>query len=76
MIIDLILERKNGIRYNPKDFYNYCMGYMDGIGDDITRAMDYGTETDVKKALCDYIIEQEYNPEICLYVCSVNWLEA
>ena len=76
MIIDQILDRKDGIRYNPKDFYNYCMGYMDGIGDDISRAMDYGTETDVKKALCDYIIEQEYNPEICLYVCSVKWLEA
>ena len=51
MIIDRILDRKDGEQYSPKQFYFYCMGYMDGIGDDITRAMDYGTETDVKKSI-------------------------
>jgi len=75
MIIDKILDRKDGEQYNPKDFYHYCMGYMDGIGDDITRAMDYGTETDVQAELCKYIVQNEYNPQICLYVCSQKWLE-
>lgn len=42
---------------------------------DISRAMDYGTEEDVKKALCDYIDNNEYNPEIKKYIRSKEWMD-
>ena len=66
MIIDEILDRKAGRPYNAKAFYNYCMDYFDGLGDTIG---------DVQEALCGYILQQDYNPEICDYVRSVNWIE-
>lgn len=75
MIIDEILDRKAGRPYNAKAFYNYCLDYFDGLGDTITRAMDGGTNGDVQEALCGYILQQDYNPEICDYVRSVNWIE-
>jgi hypothetical protein len=79
MLIDLILERKDGFKYNPETFYRDAMQYsgtFDGIADAITRAMDEGTEEDVKKALCKYVLDNDYNPEICDYINSVTWLEA
>lgn len=77
MIVDLILDRKDGINYKPENFYRECMTYngiFDGIADGITKAMDYGTEEDVRKELCKYITNNEYNPEICDYINSVNWI--
>ena len=73
MIIDLILDRKEGTPYNPKQFYNWVVGYGK-IGDEISRAMDNGTEQDIKRELSRYIIEQEYRPSICDYINSVAWL--
>lgn len=78
MIIDLILDRKGWeddgyIVYNPHDFYMDVMRYGE-IGDAITRAMDFGTESDVRKALCDYVVRNEYNPAICKYINKRNWL--
>lgn len=80
MIIDRILDRyddeKEGyFNYNAHDFYFDVFEYG-RIGDSITRAMDYGTEEDVKKALCEYVIKNEYNPKICDYINSVNWIDA
>lgn len=63
--------------YNPHNFYMDVMGYseiFDGIGDEITYAMDELGEKDVQKALCDYIIDNDYNPEICDFIKSVKWL--
>lgn len=73
MIIDCILDRKDGWKYTPKQFYLDVMGYGE-IGHEITRAMDAGTEEDVKQALCDYIEYNDYNMEICKYIRSVTWL--
>lgn len=84
MIIDAILDRKDfeqddGIDiYDAHDFYIYCMNesaVFDGIGEKITRAMDFGTNENVQDALCDYILKQGYNPTICDYVKSKNWIE-
>ena len=78
MIIDLILDRKAGDNYQPDHFYRECMEYssiFDGIGADICEAMDYGTEDDVRKALCAYVTSNDYNPAICDYINSVSWLE-
>lgn len=76
MIIDEILDRKNGASYNPQDFYDYVSQQLDVLNSkDIATALDSGTEEDVKKALCEYIKLGEYNPAICDYINSVNWLE-
>lgn len=60
--------------YNPKNFYNKVLEYGGDFADIITYAMDYFGETMVQKALCEYIIGNNYNPEICDYINSVNWL--
>ena len=78
MLIDAILDRKyereNGIfRYNPRELYNYINGWAGNIYDSVVRAMDEGTEKDVKKALCNYI-DTEYPAHIKEFVNSVDWL--
>ena len=84
MIIDRILDRKfdieNGYKdeYKARNFYFDCMGYSQVFNhafDYITIAMDYGTEEDVKKALCKYIDNNEYNPKIKDFIKSVEWLK-
>jgi hypothetical protein len=77
MTIDLILDRKNGKKYNSKEFYNKIMLYYQffpEIVEPIANALDSGDEQDVKNALCSYIMTQDYNPQICEYINSVNWL--
>jgi hypothetical protein len=78
MVIDKILDRKEGlINYKPKQFYNDIMDYypiFPDIIEPIADALDNGTEKDVKKALCKYILKQQYNEDICIYIKSVNWL--
>lgn len=77
MLVDAILDRRSAIRedgvdtYNPRKLYNYVNGWYN----EVARAMDEGTEEDVKKVLCKYIIDNDYNPDICNFIKSVNWLE-
>lgn len=75
MIVDRILDRKDGTPYNAKELYDYCKDVGEGIGDDIVDALDYKTEEEVKDALCNYIVAQGYNLDICDYIRSVNWIE-
>lgn len=74
MIIDLILDRRDGEQYRSKEFYDYCAGYIGGIGDGIARAMDSGTESDVKIELIKYVLLNGYYHEICKYILEVDWL--
>lgn len=80
MVIDVILDRKDDEKeghfdgYSPKDFYDAMMDYADMGGEDIASAMDGGTEEDVKAAICRYIEDYGYNPDICKWVKSVSWL--
>lgn len=76
MIIDLILDRKDGEPYNPREFYFSVMEYGGMFAERITRAMDEGTERDVKYQLCRYVLQCLYNEAICDYIESVNWLSA
>lgn len=79
MIIDLILDRKDNEKdygrdiYNAHDFYIDVLNYGE-IGEEITMAMDYGEEKDVKNALCNYIDKNEYSPLIKNYINNKNWL--
>lgn len=75
MIIDLILDRKGGHSYVAKEFYDDVTAYEEGTDYEISRALDSGSEKNVRKALCDYIRSNEYNPKICNYINKVAWLE-
>ncbi len=37
--------------------------------------LDNGTEEQVKKVLCDYVIEYGYSDKITDFINSVNWVE-
>lgn len=76
MIADLILDRRMGVPYDAKKFYDYVRSEEDMFEFDpaISRAMDGGSEEDVKKALCRYIVDQGYNDRVCDYINSVDWL--
>ena len=63
------------LAYDPRKFYYDLIGYGP-IGEEIARAMDAGTEDDVKRELCEYITANDYNPEICDYIRSRDWLTA
>ena len=81
MIIDLILDRKDGEPfgdvYDERQVYFDVMHYNDLTPDassEITAAMDYGTDADVRASLCRYIDQNGYNPEIKNYINSRRWI--
>lgn len=77
MIIDLIVDRQYGEGYNPKKFYNEvmeCNSIFDNSFDYILKAMDTKNEDNVKRALCKYIIEQDYNLELMHFILSTTWI--
>ena len=81
-IIDVILDRQDDdtvwtedgpVPYSPEAFYRAIADYGE-VGWGITRAMDNGTEEDVKAALKQYLADNGYASEIGEYIDSVNWL--
>lgn len=76
MIIDCILDRKDGFGYSASGFYAYLLkSVVDRIhADMISRAMDFGTNKDVQEALCKYILDNGYDDGICNYVRDIDWL--
>lgn len=80
MIIDLILDRKDGQTYDPQRFADeirdYCEVFPDTNAGAILDAMENGVEQRVRHELCEYIFAGDYNPEICDYINSVSWLHA
>ncbi len=60
--------------YCAAKFYDAVRGYDEIFGTHISYVMDYFGEEMVQQALCEYIINNEYNPEICNYIKSVNLL--
>lgn len=77
MIIDLILDRRDGDPYDARKFYHEVMEYnsvFDNAFEYILKAMDEGTDYDVKKALCKYIIDQGYDIEIMYFILSNKWI--
>ena len=77
MIIDLILDRKDGQQYNAREFYSEISQYENifGFRPDISRALDGGINEDVQRSLCAYIDANGWNPKIKNYINSVNWLD-
>lgn len=81
MLIDAILDRRadreDGIfNYDPKKLYNYLIDSIHPSYHDVARAMDKGSNTEVRAEMCAYIDLEEYNPEIKDFVNSVDWLVA
>lgn len=78
MIIDEILNvREHPDCYNARDFYENVMSYRylwSSVCDPITRAMDEGTNEDVQNQLCDYVFRGGYNPQICRFILSFDWI--
>lgn len=78
MIIDLILDRKDGYPYNAHEFYNDIRDYerlgVGTHGEDISIAMDYGDNRDVQRVLCQYIDRNKYNSSIKDYIRSQEWV--
>lgn len=74
MIIDLILERKDGWPYDAREFYSAVMEYGGHDAGRITRAMDEGEEPDIREALSLYIINNDYPDHICDYIRRMDWL--
>ena len=75
MIIDLILDRKDGKKYNKNVFFKEVIEYTkNGDFYDIINAFAMGTEKEVKKALKSYIIRNDYNLKINNYISKTKWL--
>lgn len=78
MLIDIILNRKDGLRYSVREFYyglvNYFFTWPNMI-EPILRAVDRGNEDEVAFELCRYIVTQGYMYKHCNYIRSVKWLE-
>lgn len=76
MLIDLILGRMEGERYNPKQFKKDVKDYCEffDIYIPILNALLNSTDDNVKDELCKYIDEEWYgSPTIKNYIRSVSW---
>lgn len=77
MIIDNILDIKDGKKYNAKEFYYEVMQHYQvfpEIAEPIADALDGGENKDVRQALNNYIINNGYNTDICAFINSYEWL--
>ena len=77
MIIDLILDRKDGEQYTVKEFLQGVKRYSGTWPEmckPIIEAFESGQDINVKRQLCLYIDNQGYNPKIKDYINGVNWL--
>lgn len=77
MIIDLILDRKDGEKYKSDAFYSELVEYEDvwpELACPIVNAMNNGSEQEVRNELCNYIQRCGYDAELCEYINSVKWL--
>lgn len=78
MIIDLILDRRDGVPYD--DAFEKCAYLYEEAQifhfDELAQALDGGTESDVRNALCRYVDANGYGhiPGIKEYIRSVRWL--
>lgn len=75
MIIDIILDRKDGaIDYAPETHFKAIYAYATDAGMiELATAVDGGTEDDVKAALMRYITVCGYPLELLDYITSVRW---
>ena len=75
MIVDMILDRKYGcVPYDAARSMKYMYDEATIFGmTELARALDGGTEEDVKRELCNYIDNEGYRPSIKTYINRHNW---
>lgn len=76
MLVDLILDRRDGVSYSPSEFEEevkeYCETFPSYIP--VYDALINGSEDDVKEELCSYIDDEWHgSPLIKDYIRSVSW---
>ena len=79
MIIDLILDRRAGVPFDSVDFAFQVNDYKEIFPEQaqpILEALSTKCEQRVKHALCAYVLDNGYNPEICDFINSVSWTPA
>ena len=77
MLVDLILDRRDGASYSPSEFEEevkeYCEFFPSYIP--VYNALIDGSEDDVKNELCRYIDDEWRGSQLIKdYINSVNWL--
>lgn len=77
MIIDIILDRKDGaISYDASKHLKAIYDYATDAGmTELATAVDGGTEDDVKAALMCYIATCGYPLELLDYIASMRWTD-
>ena len=79
MIIDLILDRRAGVPFDSVDFAFQVNDYKEifpELARPILEALSSRCEQRVKHAICAYVLDNGYNPEICDFINSVSWTPA
>lgn len=71
MIIDEILDRRDGCKYNPE--YLVDIAEIDGF-DNIVKAFKSKNENAAKSALKEYVNENGYDNKLNEYVDSQQWI--
>lgn len=72
MIVDCILDRRDGEPYSQQAFLDYA---IDGEYESIAKALMTNDEATIKQALKDYLEGNMFNPEIGEYIDSVDWVQ-
>ena len=75
MIIDVILDRMDGYYYGKEQaraIYDYATFFH---MEELASALDGGNNEEVTEALCKYIDDNEYNPQVKEYIRSVEWVQ-
>lgn len=76
MIIDTIMDRRDGCAYGHDDM-TYMHEEAETFGFvDLARALDSGSEDDIRRELCRYIDDGGYRQDVKKYVNSVDWIAA
>ena len=74
MIIDRILDRRDGGKYDAEEVCEYIHDEAKIFGyDALAKAAFNGTSEDMRRELCAYIDIEGYAPEIKDYINSVEW---
>ena len=75
MIIDAILDRRDGEEYNGKS-KNYMMESAEMYGMELlAEAFRSNSDYQIKKELINYLIENEYDIYLAHYILSVKWVD-
>ena len=79
MIIDEIMDIKDGQKYDAYDFYTYVndlyLAERDETALELARALDGGTNADIQNILCNYVIKNGYKHSLCYFIQNFNWLQ-